>query len=425
MTRHLSGLLTILLASVPLSGIWAAINPFKPYMPLDSIEYRLNWSLGNDPASIAYRPEPLTYRSLIPIGLFTTSLLYNDNRLDKRIIKLGDMESPRLKSADYLQYSPAAVMLTLKAAGLESRSDWPRMITADIIGAALFTTINNVTKYTVRRERPDGSARNSYPSGHTGTAFLCAQMLHKEYGETVSPWISVGGYGLAATTGFFRVLADRHWCSDVLGGAAMGILSAEVAYELTDCLFGDRRLRRPVVIADVDEKNRWKFGLYTDYSIGADVFTSQGYGNPDAKPACSMGIDATWMPWYIGATVRAGFTQMKWTGSDDIFLPHQGSVADIYTVGAGFDTDIPVTSKVALNGQAIAGYSPAAGSYRFMDSANQPLEWEIPAGMHCYGNLGVTVRTSAFSSVNVHGGLDYFDKVWRSFVLGARFNYTF
>lgn len=425
MTRHLSGLLTILLASVPLSGIWAAINPFKPYMPLDSIDYRHNWSLGNDPASIAYRPESLTSRSQLPMGLFATSLLYNDNRLDKRIVKLGDIESPRLKSADLLQFSPAAIMITLKAAGLEGRSDWPRMITADIIGAALFTTINNVTKYTVRRERPDGTTRNSYPSGHTGTAFLCAQMLHKEYGETVSPWISVGGYGLAATTGFFRVLADRHWCTDVLGGAAMGIISTEVAYELTDCLFGDRRLRRPVVVADVDEKTRWKFGLYSDYSIEADVFTSQGYGNPDAKPACSMGIDATWMPWYIGPTVRAGFTQMKWTGSDDIFLPHQGSVADIYTLGAGLDMDIPVISRLTLNGQAIAGYSPAAGSYRFMDSENQPLEWEIPAGMHCYGNLGVTVRTSAFSSVTVHGGLDYFDKVWRSYVLGARFNYTF
>jgi hypothetical protein len=39
--------------------------------------------------------------------------------------------------------------------------------------------------------------------------------------------------------------------------------------------------------------------------------------------------------------------------------------------------------------------------------------------------LGMTVRTSCFSSVSVHGGLDYYDKVWSSFVLGARFNYTF
>jgi len=410
MTRHLSGLLTILIAYVPLSGIWAAVKPFKPYIPTDSIDYRR---------------ESLAAHSILPAGLLATSLLYNDNRLDKSIVKLGEMKSPGLQSANFLQYSPAAVMLTLKAAGLEGRSDWSRMLTADLISAALFTAVNNITKYTVCRERPDGTARNSYPSGHTGTAFLCAQMLHKEYGETVSPWISVGGYGLAATTGFFRALSDRHWCSDVLGGAAMGILSTEVAYLLTDRIYGDRRLRHPIVIADVDETPRWKFGLYSDYSIRADAFMSEGYGNPDAKPACSMGVDATWMPWYIGPTVRAGFTQMKWTGSDDIFLPDQGSVADVYTFGAGLDMDIPVINRVSLNGQAIAGYSPSANSYRFLDSDNQPLEWEIPAGMHCYANLGVTVRTSAFSSVTVHGGLDYYDNVWRSFVLGARFNYTF
>lgn len=420
-----SGLFTILIAFVPLSGIRAAIKPFKPYMRMDSIDYRLNWSLGNNPASIAYRPESLTTRSLLPAGLLATSLLYNDNRMDKSIIKRGDIISPRLQSADYIQYSPAAVMLALKAAGLEGRSDWPRMITADIFSTVLYVTVNNVTKYTVRRERPDGTARNSYPSGHTGTAFLCAQMLHKEYGETVSPWISVGGYGLAVTTGLFRVIADRHWCSDVLGGAAIGILSTEVAYELTDCLFGDRRLRRPIVVADMEETPRWKFGLYSDYSIEADVFTSGGYGNPDAKPACSLGVDATWMPWYIGPTVRAGLTQMKWTGSDDIYLPDQGSVADVYTVGAGLDMDIPVISRISLNGQAIAGYSPAANSYRFTNSENKPLEWDIPAGMHCYGNIGMTVRTSAFSSITVHGGVDYYEKVWRSFVMGARFNYTF
>ena len=100
-------------------------------------------------------------------------------------------------------------------------------------------------------------------------------------------------------------------------------------------------------------------------------------------------------------------------------------MADVFTFGAGFDVDIPLIDILSLNGQAIAGYSPSAHSYSFLDSHNQPLEWKIPAGMHCYGNVGMTVRTSAFSSVSLHGGLDYYDKVWSSFVLGARFNYTF
>lgn len=418
-------LISILLLSA--MGISAGINPFKPYKPLNQIDYALNWSLGYDSTSIAYKPESFTQRSLLPMGLLTVSILYNDNNLDKRIVKLGGITQPALESANLLQYSPAAIMLALKAFGVESRNAWPRMLTANGASIVIQAGITNAVKYTVKRERPDGRAFNSYPSGHTATAFMCAQMLHKEYGETLSPWISVAGYGIAATTGIFRTIANRHWCSDVMAGAAIGIFSTELAYELTDILFGDVHTKRPIVAPDIDDMPRWKFGLYSDYSMKADAFTTGGYGNPYAKPACSIGIDATWMPWYIGPTVRAGVTQMKWTGDDPIYLPEMGSVADVYTFGAGLDLDIPVIERITLNGQAIAGYSPKANSYSFYQDAqkNLPMEWAIPAGIHCYGNIGMSIRTSDFSSITLHAGLDYYDKVWRSYVLGARFNYTF
>lgn len=38
-------------------------------------------------------------------------------------------------------------------------------------------------KMSAKSERPDHSARNSFPSGHTATAFMGAQLLHNEYGE--------------------------------------------------------------------------------------------------------------------------------------------------------------------------------------------------------------------------------------------------
>lgn len=420
-------LCAILLALVPLSGIWAQINPFKPYKPLNQIDYSLNWSLGQDTSSIVYKPESLTQRSLLPMGFLATGILYNDNILDKHIVKLGSIASPRLGVANILQYSPAGILYAMKIAGVEGRSDWPRMITADGASIVLMTVMTNVVKHTVKRERPDGRAFNSFPSGHTATVFMCAQMLHKEYGETLSPWISVGGYGIAATTGIFRVISNRHWCSDVMGGAALGIFSTELGYELTDILFGEQGLRKPLVVPDIEDMPQWKFGMYSDYSIGSRVFTSHGYGNPNAKPACSIGIDATWKPWYVGPTLRAGVTQMKWTGDDDIYLADKGSVADVYTFGAGLDVDIPVIDRISLNGQAIAGYSPKANSYSFFldREMNQPLEWEIPAGMHCFANLGIEIRTSAFSSISFHGGIDYYDKVWCSYVMGARFNYTF
>ena len=267
----IKNLCAILIALVPLSGIRAQINPFKPYKPLNQIDFALNISLGQDTSSIAYKPDSFTNRSLIPIGLLATSIFYNDNDLDKRIIKLGGISSPEMKSANILQYSPAGILYLMKIAGVESRSDWSRMITSHGASVIIMTAITNAAKYSVKRERPDGRAFNSYPSGHTATAFMCAQMLHKEYGETVSPWISVGGYGIAASTGILRVVANRHWCSDVMAGAAVGIFSTELGYELTDILFGDHALKKPVVAPDIEQMPRWKFGMYSDYSMKSQV----------------------------------------------------------------------------------------------------------------------------------------------------------
>ena len=74
---------------LPFTRAHAIINPFKPYKPLREIDYALNWSLGRDSSSIAFKPATLTDRSLLPVGLLATSILYNDNYLDKTIIKKG------------------------------------------------------------------------------------------------------------------------------------------------------------------------------------------------------------------------------------------------------------------------------------------------------------------------------------------------
>lgn len=90
--------------------------------------------------------------------------------------------------------------------------------------------------------RPDGSSRTSFPSGHTATAFMTATMLRHEYGH-LSPWIGIGGYTVATGTGLMRMANNKHWLSDVLTGAGIGILSTEVGYYLGDLLFRDRGLR--------------------------------------------------------------------------------------------------------------------------------------------------------------------------------------
>ncbi len=68
---------------------------------------------------------------------------------------------------DYLQYSPFAVMVGLKALGVESRSSWGRMVVSDAFSAVLMAGIVGILKYTTNVIRPDGSDNKSFPSGGT------------------------------------------------------------------------------------------------------------------------------------------------------------------------------------------------------------------------------------------------------------------
>ena len=137
---------------------------------------------------------------------------------------------------DYTQYVPLAATWSLKAAGVQGRSTWGELAVNNAFSALLMASMVNGLKYTVREWRPDHSTRNSFPSGHTATAFLCATILHKEYGM-ISPWYSIGGYTLAGLTGVTRQLNNRHWIGDVLVGAGIGILSADLGYFLSDLIF--------------------------------------------------------------------------------------------------------------------------------------------------------------------------------------------
>ena len=145
---------------------------------------------------------------------------------------------------NYLQYFGPAMTVALKIGGVEGRSSWPRLLATTAIGYGTMAVLVNGIKYTAKERRPDNSSYNSWPSGHTATSFVGATILHKEYGLTRSPWYSVLGYSVATATGVMRVLNNRHWVSDVLSGAGIGILSTELAYALTDVMFKEKGLLR-------------------------------------------------------------------------------------------------------------------------------------------------------------------------------------
>ena len=151
---------------------------------------------------------------------------------------------------DYTQFFGPAMVVGLKLGGYEGRSDWPRLLASAGMSYAIMAGFVNGIKYTAKEMRPDGSTANSWPSGHTATAFVGATLLHKEYGLTRSPWWSVAGYGVATATGVMRVLNNRHWISDVMSGAGIGIMSTELGYALCDLFFKGKGLLHNDLVLD-------------------------------------------------------------------------------------------------------------------------------------------------------------------------------
>ena len=130
---------------------------------------------------------------------------------------------------DFSQYAPALSVYGLNALGIKGKHNLKdRTIilgTSYLLMSASVLSLKSITKV----ERPDGSAFNSFPSGHTATAFAGAEFLWQEY-KDVSVWYGISGYIVAAGTGAFRIYNDKHWLTDVVAGAGIGILSTKVAY---------------------------------------------------------------------------------------------------------------------------------------------------------------------------------------------------
>lgn len=214
----------------PFTFTWMRTNPdVKPY------------KFMND---LTFAGVPLFVAGIIAKG---EKKSFRQNTKDNKHTLLTDFKTG---IDDYTQFFGPVMTVGLKLAGVEGRSDWGRFLASTAMSYGLMAGFVNSIKYTAKEMRPDGSTANSWPSGHTATAFVGATILHKEYGLTRSPWYSVAGYGVATATGVMRVLNNRHWVSDVLSGAGIGIMSGELAYAFSDLIFKHRGLLRGDISSD-------------------------------------------------------------------------------------------------------------------------------------------------------------------------------
>lgn len=341
---------------------------------------------GNDKKYYGWKRD-VTYAGL-PILL--SSIIIKESKQSFQPTSLVVTSNGKHEVENYLRFSPYALIAGLKIAGYEGRSDLPRFVTSALASNLIMAGAVSAAKHSFKEPRPDNSDTKSFPSGHAAVAFTAATILHKEYGMTRSPWFSVGGYAVATGTSMLRVEHNRHWVSDVVAGAGIGILSAELGYFLGDLLCGNRGLQR----LEQDEMPKTANPSFLDVQMGVGMHTNAlrfltADGMEDAIGLCTSTVagleGAYFLNEYIGV---GGMARVTATPADISSVTEKyGEMAyiddNIFTdmsFDAGIYGNVPVGSGVSLGAKALCGIRFSDGVCVRNDDAVAPEMLRVKGG---------------------------------------------
>lgn len=187
--------------------------------------------------SVYTRSEQFKWQKLIAPGLLmgagvagTLSPWYqievNENIRDRAIeMRQRYSGGKELTFDNYLQYAPFVGYAAGMLSGCGEHNFLEQALT---LGTSIvFTAIISASmKELCGVERPNKANRQSFPSGHTDTVFLGAELVRLEFG----PWWGLAAYSTAFVTAFMRIYNNWHWTTDLMAGAAIGIFCANAAY---------------------------------------------------------------------------------------------------------------------------------------------------------------------------------------------------
>ncbi len=157
---------------------------------------------------------------------------------------------------DLLQHAPMAAVFVLKACDVENDTPWTELALTAVASYVAGAVPAYSLKQLVGERRPDKSDRRSFPSGHSMFAFAGATMLWKEFGD-VSPWVPIGGFGVATLTAVDRLVRDRHYLHDVCAGAAIGVAATELTYFLKRRIIKSKNVDLSFTGQRLDVAIRW------------------------------------------------------------------------------------------------------------------------------------------------------------------------
>lgn len=275
--------------------------------------------------------------------------------------------SSRTNAYDYIPaFTPLAAAWIMKAAGVQSRSKIKRMVVANVMAYALTAGMTEGLKYTVNETRPNGE-KHSFPSGHAAFAFASATILDREYGH-VSPWISVGGYVCATGTQVLRIKHNAHWLGDLAVGAGLGTFCTNIAYFITDKIFGDKGINRPEmrrrdlknIICFMQRPSGFHFVTGSEMGNRSVSFANEGYDIRLTSSFCAGFLYNHYFDehWALDANLRAGVSYAKYypTGADPELPKFQeGGQMDICHADLGARYSLCVIPTMRIGAHVLAG----------------------------------------------------------------------
>lgn len=172
----------------------------------------------------------------IPSGLMISGIALtgngkNDIKNQIQTFRNEHIPNFRNKLDDYAQFAPIAMAYAFEFTNLKSKNNLKDKTLILLKGQLISLSTLYILKTSVNQTRPNGG-EYSFPSGHTTNVFAGATFLASEYSDY--PWVPFVAYGIASGVGIMRIANNKHYISDVLFGAGLGIASMKLAYKIHD-----------------------------------------------------------------------------------------------------------------------------------------------------------------------------------------------
>jgi hypothetical protein len=193
----------------------------KPPTPAHTGFRALVEGLGSD---IAHLPSKENLYTALAGGALAAGAGPLDVTVNTRLRNHYDTVNAIFGPGKYYGDTPEQMAFSIGTWALGRMMDKPKLshLGMDLLRAQALTEIMvEPVKFATRRERPDGSNSQSFPSGHAAITFAAAAVIERHLGWKHSIW----AYGIASYVAASRLHDNKHYLSDVVFGAAVGSIA--------------------------------------------------------------------------------------------------------------------------------------------------------------------------------------------------------